>query len=402
MNKLPKMPRLARRDRKRPVVQPQPEYKRFDLLQRSEHILFLLSFTLLALTGLPQKFPLSPISDWIFGMLGGVETARAIHHLSAIAMIIMSTVHILEVPYRLIVFRTPITMIPWLDDVRHVWDDILYYLGFRKHKAYYGRYSYAEKMEYLSLIWGTVVMAITGFMMWNPITTLKFLPGEAIPAAKAAHGGEALLAVLAIIIWHFYHVHIKMFNKSMFTGYMSREEMHHEHPAELAAIDEGKKVAPKIPLKTLTLRRLMYLPFAGVTLAAAGFALFYLVDYENTAINYAPPGETAKVFAPLPTQTPLPTQAVPTPAALTWTSFVGPLLQQKCTVCHGVNGVAGLNLTTYSDAMKGATTGPVIVSNDAANSLLYQIQSAGGHPGQLQANELEFIKQWIDAGAPEN
>ena len=80
------------------------------------------------------------------------------------------------------------------------------------------RYTFGEKVEYWSVVWGTVIMAVTGFMMWNPISTLRFLPGEAIPAAKAAHGGEAVLAVLAIIIWHFYHVHIKTFNKSMFTG----------------------------------------------------------------------------------------------------------------------------------------------------------------------------------------
>ncbi len=60
-----------------------------------------------------------------------------------------------------------------------------------------------------------------------------------MPAAKAAHGGEAVLAVLAIIIWHFYHVHIKHLNQSMFTGKLSQEEMEHEHPAELAQIEAG-------------------------------------------------------------------------------------------------------------------------------------------------------------------
>ncbi len=82
-------------------------------------------------------------------------------------------------------------------------------------------------------------MIITGFMMWNPIATARFLPGDFIPAAKAAHGGEALLAVLAIIVWHMYGVHIKHFNKSMFTGKISEEEMLDEHPLELADIKAG-------------------------------------------------------------------------------------------------------------------------------------------------------------------
>jgi hypothetical protein len=68
-------------------------------------------------------------------------------------------------------------------------------------------------------------MTITGFMLWNPIATTELLPGSIIPAALAAHGGEALLAVLAIVIWHMYNVHIKSFNPSMFTGWLPRDQM---------------------------------------------------------------------------------------------------------------------------------------------------------------------------------
>ena len=61
-------------------------------------------------------------------------------------------------------------------------------------------------------------MGLTGFMMWNPLATVKLFPGEFIPASKAAHGAEAVLAVLAIIVWHMYGVHLQRFNKSMWTG----------------------------------------------------------------------------------------------------------------------------------------------------------------------------------------
>ena len=111
-----------------------------------------------------------------------------------------------------------------------------------------GRYTFEEKMEYWAFVWGAIIMGATGFMMWNPISTVKFLPGEVIPAAKAAHGGEALLAVLAIIIWHMYGVHIKRFNKSMWTGKMSEEEMLHEHPLELADIKAGIADRPVDPI----------------------------------------------------------------------------------------------------------------------------------------------------------
>jgi cytochrome b subunit of formate dehydrogenase len=375
------------------------EYVRFDLLQRIQHFIFLISFSLLGLTGLPQKYPLSPISIGFFNLVGGIEVARAIHHTSAIVMMIVSLVHVLEVLYRIMVLRNPINMIPWISDALHVYEDVMYYIGRRNHKGYYGRYSYAEKAEYLALIWGTIVMGLTGFMMWNPILTVSYLPGESIPAAKAAHGGEAVLAVLAIIIWHFYHVHIKMLNLSMFTGKLSRHEMQHEHPAELAAIDAGHHERAPIPPAVLRKRQMIYAPIAIAILAAFGYGFYFFVGYETTAVVTSPRGETVPVFATLP-PTPSPTPApTSTPsaasAALTWDGYVGQVLQQKCTTCHGAAAMAGVNFTTYVDAMK------VITAGDSANSKLVIKQSAGGHPGQLSDDELAKIKEWIDAGAPE-
>jgi hypothetical protein len=86
----------------------------------------------------------------------------------------------------------------------------------------------------------------------------------------------------------------------------------------------------------------------------------------------------------------------------TFETYVGPLLATKCTGCHGDLATGGLNMLTYAGLMKGGANGPVIVPGDSAKSLLVQIQSAGGHFANLTAEELEIIKQWIDAGAPEN
>ncbi|MCZ7666212.1 MAG: hypothetical protein M5U34_02700 [Chloroflexi bacterium] len=61
----------------------------------------------------------------------------------------------------------------------------------------------AKKIEYWAVIWGTAVMILTGFTLWNPIAITQFLPGQFIPAAKTAHSAEALLAVLSIVVWHF-------------------------------------------------------------------------------------------------------------------------------------------------------------------------------------------------------
>jgi NapC/NirT cytochrome c family, N-terminal region/Planctomycete cytochrome C len=99
---------------------------------------------------------------------------------------------------------------------------------------------------------------------------------------------------------------------------------------------------------------------------------------------------------------PEPTVELPTSdGPPTFETYVGPLLATKCTGCHGDLATGGLKMLTYADLMRGSSSGPVIVPGDSANSLLYQIQSAGGHFANLTPEELEFVKQWIDAGAPE-
>jgi formate dehydrogenase gamma subunit len=245
-------------------------YERFPLARRIEHWVMMLSFVTLALTGLPQKFQSSGISIAFVYVLGGIETLRAIHHFAAIVMMLGTAWHLLVFGYLSYVRRTRLTMLPTLQDVKDGWRALMYNIGRTKEPPQMGRYTFEEKMEYWAFVWGALIMGATGFMMWNPISTARFLPGEVIPAAKAAHGGEALLAVLAIIIWHMYGVHIKRFNKSMFTGRMTEEEMLHEHPLELADLKAGMADRP-VDAATLRKRQRVYLPVAAV------LALFMLL-----------------------------------------------------------------------------------------------------------------------------
>jgi cytochrome b subunit of formate dehydrogenase len=381
-------------------------YTRFDISQRIEHIVFLLSFSLLGFTGLIQKFSASQFSDSLIFFLGGIEKVRIIHHYSAIVMMIVSGYHVLALAYKVFVMRVRWSMLPVIEDFQHLIQDILYFFGFRKHRAFYGRYNYAEKVEYLAVVWGTIIMGLTGFMMWNPLSTTRLLPGEVIPAAKAAHGAEAILAVLAIIVWHFYHVHIKHFNKSMFTGKLNRTEMMHEHPAELAQIEAGQD--NKNPdLKVIRRRQQVFFPAALIFTVAFGFGIYKFANFEVTAITTVPQGETAQVYVPVtPTSRPSPT-APPTLVpgselgAMTWDGYFSGLFRNRCSTCHGFTKVGGLSLSTYQDALQGGNSGPAIIPGDPDNSVLVEKQSMGNHPGQLTIDELNQVIAWIKAGAPE-
>jgi cytochrome b subunit of formate dehydrogenase/mono/diheme cytochrome c family protein len=375
-------------------------YQRFTLPQRAEHIVMLASFTILAVTGLPQKFIAAGWAQTMIGWMGGIETTRQIHHFAAIVLMLGSVYHLAAVGYRMLVRHVRLTMLPGLRDVNEALGAFLFNLGLRKQAPQSGRYSYAEKAEYWAFVWGTVVMIITGFMMWNPIATAAIFPGQFIPAAKAAHGGEAILAVLAIIVWHFYHVHLRTFNKSMWTGKMTEHEMIEEHPLELADIKAGvadTSVEPALLKK----RQQIYYPVAGILAAALLFGVYRFVTFEETAIETVPQRrEQIAAFAPL-TPTPLPTpRPTPTSAALqaVWDGNIGNLLLAKCGECHG--SIAGLDISTYQTAMKGGNGGPLIVAGDPDNSLII-IKQSKKHPGQLSEEELKVLTDWIVAGAPE-
>ena len=98
---------------------------------------------------------------------------------------------------------------------------------------------------------------------------------------------------------------------------------------------------------------------------------------------------------------PEPTVELPTSGGSpTFETYAGPLFVAKCTGCHGDLATGGLNMLTYESLMDGSSNGPVIVPGESASSILFQVQSAGGHFANLTDEELEIIKQWIDAGAP--
>ncbi|HEX6384356.1 MAG TPA: cytochrome b/b6 domain-containing protein, partial [Anaerolineae bacterium] len=235
------------------------QYPRFRLGARIEHAILMVSFTILGLTGIPQKYATSAWGEWSIGAMGGIEFVRIVHRWAAVVLILGAVYHIFTSTYRLFVKRERMRMIPVRQDLYDLIDTVRYNLGLRDTPPKMPKFNFGEKFEYWAVVWGTVVMIITGFMLWNPIATTAILPGEIIPAALSAHGGEGLLAVLAIIVWHMYNVHIKHFNPSMFTGYLPREQMEEEHALELERLESGGKPWPELDLPVLQQRRRIFL-----------------------------------------------------------------------------------------------------------------------------------------------
>ncbi|MBI3963314.1 MAG: hypothetical protein HY335_11230 [Deinococcus sp.] len=396
------------------MATPEKTYPRFTLSQCLEHWIMSLSFTVLGLTGLPQRYALSFWADPLLRLFGGIEAARIIHRIAAIIFVAVTAYHLVAVAYKIFVLRVRLSMLPGLKDLTDMLQTIRHNLGLTREHPKYPRYSFAEKTEYWALIWGAVLMSLTGFMLWNPIATTQLLPGEFIPAAKAAHSAEALLAALAVLIWHVYGVHIRTFNTSMFTGTLSEKEMREEHAAELEEIDAGR-LPPPVPPEVRRRRERFFLPVAAVAGLIVVIGLYTFTTFEQTAIATVPPAETAPIVAPAsalvppPPQPPSPSpEPPPEPAELppigevSFASDLEPLLQAECTICHGERlAIAGLKLTDYQSFSTGGQSGPPFVPGSPEQSLVIA-KLQGKHPVQLTSRNLEMLKAWIAAGAQDN
>lgn len=375
----------------------QRRYLRFPLHYRLEHWVMVLSFTTLAVTGLVQKFALADISIGLINVMGGLENVRVIHRIAATVLMVQVVYHIGLIGYNLIVRRQEASLMLSGADLHNAWQTFLYNLGRRDAPPPQGRYTFEEKFEYFAIVWGTLVMVVTGFILWNPIATTNVLPGEFVPAAKAVHSGEALLAVLAIIVWHFYMVHLRHFNKSMFTGYLSEEEMRHDHPLELAEIEAGVVDTPD---PSQPMRRRRFLTVYGVIAVVLLVGIYAFVTFEETAIETIEPAEPLTVLAELPALAAPRIVAYDGPMT-SWENGVQQFFAMKCTLCHGSRiPISGLDLTSYDSAILGGSTQAAIVPNDPDNSGVILQHIDGDHPVLVTDDELERLSAWIASGAP--
>lgn len=279
------------------------QYPRFRTMARIEHAILMVSFTVLAITGLPQKYALQPWAEWMINAMGGIEFIRIIHRWAAIILVVGSVYHLFTSAYRFFVKRERMRMLPEKKDLQDVIQTIKHNLGLTDEAPKMAKFNFGEKVEYWAVVWGTAIMALTGFVLWNPIAATVLLPGQFIPAAKAAHGGEALLAVLSIVIWHMYNVHIKHFNPSMFTGMLPRHQMEEEHALELERLEAGGDPWPELALPVLYRRQRIFYAVAGVVAILLLAGLIWAFTFEQTAIETIP-RVTREVFVPLSTPSP--------------------------------------------------------------------------------------------------
>jgi cytochrome b subunit of formate dehydrogenase len=211
---------------------------RFNRRERIEHVLVMILFVVLVATGMPQKFHEAGIAKTIVEALGGISQVRYFHRMAGVFFAALTLMHLTAIVLPVLTRRSTLAMVPRPKDFRDAVLTIRYYLGKVRERPQYDHFDYKEKFEYWGIVFGSFIMICTGFVLLLPLLATKFLPGQVIPAAKVAHGNEGLMAMLVVIVWHLFNVHLapEVFpmSRTIFTGKISRERMRHEHGIEYA------------------------------------------------------------------------------------------------------------------------------------------------------------------------
>ena len=227
-----------------------PMMTRMTAQQRWQHLVLLLSFIVLVITGFALKFP----NSWFAEILGMGEHLRSIvHRIAGVVLIGAGIYHVFYVAIAREGRRLICDLAPRPKDAFDAWGTMLYYLGLRKTKPAFHRFNYAEKAEYWALVWGTALMGLTGIMLWAKVWVGDLLARWWVDVATAVHFYEAILATLAIVVWHFYQVFfdpdIYPMNWAWWDGKMPVEHYRHEHglDAESLRSAPGPNPGPNPP-----------------------------------------------------------------------------------------------------------------------------------------------------------
>ncbi|MFC1557592.1 cytochrome c3 family protein [candidate division KSB1 bacterium] len=241
-------------------------YIRFTPIQRFLHAAMIISFTLLALTGIPLKFYYAGWANFLMGMFGGVNNAGYLHRVAALILIGIFVIHVINLTRKFLpkigkisrgpsgkfsikafiaYFFRPESLIPNKRDLADFWNHNKWFFG-KGPKPKFDKWTYWEKFDYFAVFWGVLFIGLSGLVMWIPTFFTKFLPGWIINVAMIIHSDEALLAAGFIFTFHFFNVHFRIekfpMDTVIFSGRISKAELIEEREGWYERLSEAGKL----------------------------------------------------------------------------------------------------------------------------------------------------------------
>ncbi|MFZ4589816.1 MAG: formate dehydrogenase subunit gamma [Ignavibacteria bacterium] len=222
------------------------KYLRMTLNERIQHFLLLSTFITLVFTGFALKYPEAFWVKWTMFFIGknAFELRGVVHRVAAVLMTGASVYHLFYIIFTRRGRKLVADLWFYKKDLTDLLQSLGYLTGKRDERPKLGRFSYIEKAEYWAVVWGTFIMGATGTVLWFQNYFLPIINIYGMDLATAIHWYEAILASLAILVWHFYFIFLNPdvapMNKAWFTGYLTRHQMENEHPLELEEIEAQK------------------------------------------------------------------------------------------------------------------------------------------------------------------
>ena len=223
------------------------EVLRFTRLNRGLHFFMILSFLNLALSGMTLKFSYTGWARFLSSLYGGFESAGYLHRFSALVMVTVFTIHIVDLiknkrkeagGFKDLIIG-PDSMLFNKKDLNDFIGSMKWFLG-KGERPEYGRWTYWEKFDYFAVFWGMIVIGSTGFILWFPEFFTQFIPGFMINVATIIHSDEALLATGFIFTIHFFNTHLRPekfpMDVCIFTGRIPLDEFMLDRPHEYKEI----------------------------------------------------------------------------------------------------------------------------------------------------------------------
>jgi cytochrome b subunit of formate dehydrogenase len=288
------LPRSFAAMRKNKTLRVEPhgrEYRRFKPLPRRLHIMVIVSFIGLAVTGMALKFSYLGWAQWLSHFLGGFESTGYIHRVCAVITFLYFAIHIVdlfkqkrEAGQTWWQFLTgPNSMLPRMKDWEDLKGTFKWFIGLGPRPAY-GRWTYWEKFDYFAVFWGVAIIGSTGLVLWFPELFTHVFPGWFINVATIIHSDEALLAVGFIFTVHFFNTHFRPdkfpMDTVMFTGRIPLEEFKEDRPEEYRELVESGKLEENLvdPLPPYVVNGLKAF---GATALVIGIILILLIIYAE-------------------------------------------------------------------------------------------------------------------------
>ena len=237
--------RQAQEIKKKEAKAREESFLRFGLNFRMQHLALAAGVIILIISGLPIKFHDTIVAKIFFELTGGITVSRIIHRIGATLLIIVSIWHLTYITLTKNGRSDFKQLLPTMKDFKDFLQNIRYFMGVTKEKPKFGRFSYVEKFDYWAVYWGMVIMILSGLLLWFNNFFLGVVPKFVFDIATEVHSDEAMLATLAIVIWHWYNVHFNPevfpFNPTIFTGKISKTRMLRDHPLEYEQVTSNAR-----------------------------------------------------------------------------------------------------------------------------------------------------------------